>query len=189
MIKRIILTLFVFICFVTCLFAFDERDQELLFTVTIPEDYGVFKPIDALSLDKFVFEIDDPDILLTSDNLDIGTMFDNTGSFDFTLLYYGNQEMQYDARIVVNTGMGWYMEKNNEFYSIPISVTYSEPSDIGEGITVDKYEVNDGVGVHIPATGPRRGDSVLTVSLEWEDDFDAPAGEYQASIGIAVEAI
>lgn len=164
--------------------------QELVFTAKIAENYGVNKPIQAVSLDNFVFEIYGQDILLTEEEIDLGTILDEEGSFGFKLLYYGNLANSYDVRVVTNTGSGWFMkDRDGNVHAIPITVEYSEAEDIGEDIIVDSHAVNNGIGVHIPATGPRQGDPVLNVSFDWELGDDVMPGEYQAVIGLSLEAI
>lgn len=174
--------------FLLCLFAvsvFADEPVYLRFTTVIPEDYGVHKPTDAWSIDKFVFEKFDG-ALITSENVRLEELSDSLEMFELTMLYYGNLGYPYNIRIGIDTGHGWYMNQNGNTYLIPIDISYSEPDEMAEGITVDKSTMNDAVIIQIEPSGPRRGDAVLDIGFTWEIGRDVLPGEYSADIKFSI---
>ena len=178
----------VLLCILLVLFSlsiFAEEPVYMRFTTVIPEDYGVHKPSEAWSIDKFVFEKFDG-TLITSENVRLEELSDSLEMFELTMLYYGNLGYQYNIRVGIDTGRGWYMNQNGITYLIPIDVYYSEPDEITEGIIVDESAMNDEVVIQIEPTGPRRGDAVLDIGFTWEIGRDVLPGEYSADIKFSI---
>lgn len=159
--------------------------EHLQFTAVIPEDYGVHKPADAWSIDKFVFEKYDGS-LITSENVSLDELSDSLEEFELTMLYYGNLGYPYNIRVGIDPGNGWYKSQNGNTYLIPIDIAYSEPDDIEEGISIDEVAVNDSIGVQIAPSGPRRGDAVLDIRFTWEIGRDVIPGEYSADVKFSI---
>lgn len=159
--------------------------EHLQFTAVIPEDYGVHKPADAWSIDKFVFEKYDGS-LITSENVSLDELSDSLEEFKLTMLYYGNLGYPYNIRVGIDPGNGWYKRQNGNTYLIPIDISYSEPDDIEDGISVDEVAVNDSIGIQIAPVGPRHGDAVLDIRFAWEIGRDVIPGEYSADVRFSI---
>ena len=178
----------VLLCFLLVLFslsAFSADPEHLQFTAVIPEDYGVHKPSDAWSIDKFVFEKYDG-TLITSENVRLEELSESLEEFELTMLYYGNLGYQYNIRVGIDPGNGWYMNQDGNKYLIPIDISYSEPDEITEGISVDEAAMNDSIGIQIEPVGPRRGEAVLDIGFAWEIGRDVLPGEYSADVKFSI---
>ena len=168
-----------------------EEDEALVFTVAVPEDYGVSVPEDAVMIDKMAVSVgrtNGTDELLTETSFHLGSVSEaqNT-SMDFTMLYYGNLAEPYDVYLEVDPGIGWYMYRDGELYSFPIDVSFLEPDATGTGIESEIQEDIEGrVPIYIEATGPQSGLPVVKVHMAWEGYRNLIPGMYQADIDLRV---
>ena len=189
--KLLVLLLIISIPSSALLFA-NTDEEPLIFTVTIPLDYGVTVPEDAIMLDKFAVSVvtaQGVQSLVREDTFYVGTISEaQPGSMDFVLLYYGNLPYSYDADITVDAGIGWYMYKDDEIFTIPIAVGYYIPDNLDPSVSVG-VEHEGSIPIHIKPDGPKNGMPILGIELSWEGIRDIVPGDYQADIDIRVDVL
>ena len=185
---KILIVIFIFV-FLFPGTALDNKDEKLTFAARVPEDYGVYKPSEALSIDKFVLELMRGNTLITDENVFLGSISEFRNGVGFSMLYYGNLGYDYDVKISVDATSGFVMHKDDEIYTIPVEVSYQEPKELHEGITVSSDPINNSMGVHVAPVGPLHGERVLDVFLEWDGSRDLVPGIYQADVDITIEAV
>lgn len=188
--KHLVLLLLVFV-FCDSGFAV-PMEEPLAFTATIPVDYGVSVPDDVIMLDRFAVGVEMEHVVQTlvkEDTFYIGTINEaEPGSINFVLLYYGNLPDSYDISIAADPGMGWYMYRGDEIFTIPIGFDYYVPDNLDPSVVVgEKQETN--ITVHILPDGPKNGIPVLGFTLSWEGERNIVPGEYQADIDIRVDVL
>lgn len=187
MIRKIVV-IFVFLLSMISLYA----EEELTFTATVPEDYGVVMPEGVLMFDKFAINIEvsnEHEFLLMQDMLYLGDIVEaEVNSLDFTMLYYGNLAQPYDVRIEIDPGYGWYLWQDAEEYRIPISVGYSRPSNLSSDVYLTGVE-NDSAHVAVMPSGPKAALPVLNVNMTWEGDRNLIPGVYQADLKVKVDVL
>lgn len=125
--KKIFSFLAVFILVLVSSYAGNSKASNTLHVVaSVPENYGVAFPDDALRFGDFVFEIKfdlkldleaefevgntEGKALIRTDEISIGEMQPGLGNFNFTLVYYGNQSKPYRTDILVEPNLVWVFE-------------------------------------------------------------------------------
>lgn len=167
-------------------------EEPLAFTATIPVDYGVSVPDDVIMLDRFAVGVEmehGVQTLVKEDTFYIGTINEaEPGSINFVLLYYGNLPDSYDISIAADPGMGWYMYRGDEIFTIPIGSDYYVPENLDPSVVIGEKQEKT-IPVHILPDGPKNGIPVLGVTLSWEGERNIIPGEYQADIDIRVDVL
>lgn len=181
--KKLFLLLFLLLL-LTTLAATDMNTQELILETTVPENYGIHVPDDALKLDQFLFEFNTKEgisELLTDSRFSVGS-FDELDMQSFTLIYYGNLSNSYSVLVRVDsTGF----EKNGQAPStIPVNISFSEPEDKPEDITIVDDEEYGTCSIVIPPSGPRRGVEVVNLNIGWDSQRDILPGRYEMTLNI-----
>ena len=189
--KYLILFLSLFIMF--CLSGFAvSMEEPLAFTATIPVDYGVSVPDDVIMLDRFAVGVEmeqGVQTLVKADTFYIGMInAAEPDSINFVLLYYGNLPDSYDISIAADPGVGWYMYRDAEIFTIPIGSDYYVPENLDPSVVIGEKQEKT-IPVHILPDGPKNGIPVLGVTLSWEGERNIIPGEYQADIDIRVDVL
>lgn len=187
MIRKLILSLSILIV------AFSiYADEELTFTATVPDDYGVVVPDGVLMFDRFAINIKgigEHDFLLSQDLLYLGDILEaEENEMNFSMLYYGNLGRPYDVKIEIDPGHGWYFWQGETQYRIPISISYSSPIDLDEDIYLWDVE-EDAVRVSILPSGPKTASPVVDVKMAWEGTRDLVPGVYQTDLKVKVDVV
>lgn len=189
--RRFISFLLVF-AILSCALSAVSIEEPLVFTATIPNDYGVAVPEGVILLDRFAISaktIEGVEALIREDTFHVGTINEaEPGSMDFVLMYYGNLPVSYDVDIAVDPGIGWYMYRDGDLHSMTIDVDYFVPENPDPSVAVGE-ENQGGIPVHIAPDGPKNGMPILGIDLSWEGERDIVPGEYQADIDIRVDVI
>ena len=98
--RRFISFLLVF-AILSCVLSAVSIEEPLVFTATIPNDYGVSVPEGVILLDRFAISaktIEGVEALIREDTFHVGTINEaEPGSMDFVLMYYGNLPVSYDV--------------------------------------------------------------------------------------------
>ena len=178
--KKVGLIFILLIFSVFILQAVEYRTIEM--EANIPEDFGMIFP-DAIWLDRFAFEITskggDRELLRVLP-LSMGSIEEESGSFEFTLLYYGNQSVPYNVIIslgnTVLSGSVSNIPLYGEIRRSPETSFDIEVNDVGPGRAL----------IHIPPAGARNGVPVADVILSWKGLRDADPGRYSAELEIGL---
>lgn len=191
MMKKYLVLLLAMLIFCTSVFALPLEDS-LVFTATIPLDYGVNVPDDAVMFDRFAIGLEtdsDTHVIVRENTFHVGEIIETLpDSLSFIMMYYGNLPFPYDVSIRIDPGTGWYMYQDDELISFPVSVSYDAPQNPDPSITIGE-EREGSVPVHIEPAGAKNGMPVLEVTLGWEGLRDGIPGEYRADIGVRVDVI
>ena len=184
MMRKAVLAILYLLFIATCfLSAVESKTIEL--EADIPEDFGMIFP-DVIWLDRFAFEIsfDSGDKQLVRIlPLSIGAITEESDSFSFSLLYYGNQGEPYNVLL----SLGQTTLSDGET-SIPLSGEIRKSDDAPSDIEV----TDDGFGlasVFIPPAGTRSGVPVVDVILSWNGVRDAIPGRYIADLEIGLTVL
>ena len=184
MVRRIVFLLLLSIS-IAALNSADMTKQELILETVVPENYGIHVPDEALSLDQFLFEFSTDNgtsELLTDSRFSIGS-FEDMNMQSFTLIYYGNLSSEYNVVIRADSLNG-FINQDSDGYSIPVSVSYSEPEDKPEDIRITDDEEYGVCSVIIPPAGPRRGVDVVNLEISWDEQRDLRPGTYEMALNI-----
>ena len=180
---RKLISLMFLIVLVAGLCAADISTQELILETIVPENYGIHIPDDALKLDQFLFEFDAGDgisELLTDSRFSVGS-FEDLDMQSFTLIYYGNQSGSYSVPVRVDsTGF----ENGQASSTIPVNISFSEPEEKPEDITIVDDEEYGSCSIFIPPSGPRRGVEVVNLNIGWDSQRDILPGRYEMTLNI-----
>ena len=186
MLKRIIVIVLLLISVFPLAFS-DYESESLILETVVPENYGIHTPDDAVELGQFLFQFEtEPGTseLLTDSRIVIDNI-EQKYFEELTLLYYGNLSEEYNVEISIDTGSG-FISSNHDNGVIPVSVSFSEADDKGEGITIIKDEEYSKANIIVPPTGPRRGEETLTITLSWQDVRDVIPGRYEMELYIGL---
>lgn len=184
MMKKSVLSILYLLFIATCfLSAVESKTIEL--EADIPEDFGMIFP-DVIWLDRFAFEVSfdsgDKDFVRILP-LSIGSITEESGSFMFSLLYYGNQGEPYNVQL----SLGQTILSDGET-TIPLYGEIRKSDDAPSDIEVN----DDGLGsaaVFIPPAGTRSGVPVVDVILSWNGIRDANPGRYTADLEIGLTVL
>ena len=160
--------------------------QELILETSVPENYGIHVPDEALKLDQFVFEFETDNgagELLTDSRFSIGS-FDELEMQSFTLLYYGNLSTEYSVEIRSDSGDGFVYQERNADFNVPVNISFSEPDEKPEDIEITEDEEYAVARVTIPPRGPRRGVEVVSLDISWNEQRDLYPGRYELVLNI-----
>ena len=200
--KRISSFLLVFILVLASSYADNHNASNTLHVVaSVPENYGVAFPDNALRFGNFVFEIRfdlklDPEFeignresrtLIRTDELSIGEMQPGLGNFNFTLVYYGNQSQPYRTDIFVEPNLVWIFEDDDSI-TVPIEVELVQNEDCESDIICQSYR--DGQAyIEIPPAGPREDVPVLDVNVKWDGGKDLRPGNYSTELKLYLRVV
>ena len=181
--KRLFLILTLFMIFSGLMYAEDDF-RTVTFSTTIPDDYGVVFPSDALRLDRFFFEMPDGD-LVAIEGISSPIIASDTSSLLLDILYYGNLPKDYNVVLEANT-TGWVYSVDGTT-TIPVSI--SIPDYIGEkGISAEEDQNGNSL-ISVPAVGARRGDKVGTLVIRWEYPQELLPGYYSMDIDLNLRSV
>ena len=182
---RRILALLFFIFMISSLSADIATSKELTVTAVIPEDSGVEFPENVIHMDRMYFSFDGTkEALLSTNQLDAGTLNIGMNEYRISLLYYGNQTKDYAFSLEVDTGEGWRDGNGN---SIPIAARVVDAS-VSDDISVTESDTGS-ANVLIPPNGPRRGENAADIVLEWSGSPNSEPGTYTVDLDIYMYAI
>lgn len=168
------------------LHATDINSQELILETIVPENYGIYVPDEAISLDQFLFEFSTEagtSELLTDSHFSIGS-FEDVSMQSFTLLYYGNLSSDYNVIVKAGTRNGFVNNNAGDAISIPVDINYSEPENKPEDIKIIDDEEYGICSILIPPAGPRRGVEVVDLNISWGSQRDVIPGNYELALNI-----
>lgn len=175
---------FMFVIFISILGIASFASNVLQMSIDIPAHYGVELPKDALVLDRFVFQYNagEGTALMPKENVDFGVITDYPDGITFTILYYGNLNVPYTAKIHADANQGFYAhDQEGNVITIPLELEWVRSDN-----ALDSYSVetdNDGnVSVVLPPSGPAYGEAVADIHLSWGDKKDLVPGIYNADI-------
>lgn len=182
--KSILFFLSVLILSVSTLMA---ESQNLEFSLSIEEDYGIQIPDDVIRLDRFVFEYTDEagaSHLMSSSAFDAGSLQLDQNSAVITLRYYGNLSSDYEVSISGDVAEGWHIGDK----ILPITIEFLESDDKPEDITVREIRYGE-VGIKVPATGSRESVPVVDLVLTWGGEEGLMPGEYETSMRLELSSL
>ena len=183
--KTIIMLMIINIFIISLLPAAVGKEDKLMVSAVVPEDYGVEFPLNALHIDRMYFSLtDNEDSLIPSDQLSAGTMHIGMNEFRITLLYYGNQSEDYSFILETDAGDGWRDSYGN---IIPISVCVVDNSE-ADDIKVTEMDMGS-AEVTVPANGPRRGEAAADIVFEWSGEPDPEPGIYTVDVNLCMYAV
>ena len=181
--KRILLLLILSLFYQ--LFAIEASESRIIVSAEIPEDSGIVFPENVVHLDRLYFSFGhDTTSLLSTYQLEAGVMEPGLNEFRFSLLYYGNQSEDYRIKLETDAGEGWV---NGNGKTIPI-VSRVEDSTDTDDISVNESNIGS-AAVTVPARGPRSGEAVADIVLEWSGNADPEPGTYTVDLDIRMYAI
>ena len=202
--KKIFSFLFVFIMVLGFSYAENNKASNTLHVVaSVPENYGVAFPDDALRFGDFVFEVKfdlkldleaefevgntEGKALIRTDEISIGEMQPGLGNFNFTLVYYGNQSKPYRTDILVEPNLVWVFEGDDSVI-VPIEVELVQNENCESDIICVSYR--DGQAyIEIPPAGPREDVPVLDVKVKWDGGKDLIPGNYSTDLLLYMRVI
>ena len=162
-------------------------EEKLEVTTSVPEDFGIVFPSDALHIDRlyFAFKSSDGYSYLT-ENMPLIINSMEANSLHLVMLYYGNQAETYNVRMEFDVGQGWV---SNEIAGSVVPITIDlDKSDGPQDVMVENVDYGV-VNLSVPPAGPRRGESVLDVDLGWDGYYDLEPGMYETDLNIRMTTI
>lgn len=142
------------------------ESEQLEIRATVREDHGVIFPPDAFHLDRFFFETGGE--LIHKDGVQIDFTQEQ---MEIILIYYGNESEDADVVLAFPEAMWW--QRSGE----PLMAVHSRIEDYRVDDDIDV--TSDGyssIRIHIPSTGPRRGERVARILLSWVQDLELQPG-------------
>ena len=181
--KRSILVLIFILISIASLSASNES---LNIGFSIPDDYGVVYPAEALRLDRLIFEVGvaaESAQIVEDSNVDLGILSEeNRNGVTFTLKYYGNLSYPYSARLYVKSPIVWEGPGGEE---VPIDVSLDE-ANTNPSITAVKSE--DYLDIKVMPSGLMLGESVAEINLGWDFGNNPIPGDYSTTLFVMLFA-
>lgn len=183
--KRFIFVLFVFLSVFNLSAATD--DKALNINVTVPEDWGVNMPDDAVNLDHLVLELNletESASLIENGDLYLGSLENLSKETTINFLYYGNLSSDYNVRIKKESVKKFSSE--NSPYEMDFTTSFESADLYDDNVEVSILN-SDEVILRIMPSGPVNGKQVLKMILDIEDAPFLYPGEYSATILLEME--
>lgn len=174
------------------LWAADEVKSLEVATV-VPVDYGVLFPADGLHVDRLYLALEknggDRTFLTTDDTfLDTGLITSHPNGLVFEFLFYGNLDSDYTVEVSADGGRGFVLQGRDIEYNIPLDISFSEPDELPEGVTLDIRDDVTAV-MNVRTLGAESALEVLNLNLSWVDSPDSIAGEYMADLSVKLTTL
>ena len=181
--KRVVLIFTIFLVLNLCLYSANES---LNIGFSIPDDYGVIFPEEALRLDRFVFEIETPfntHQLVQDNNIDLGYLSQwNEKGLLILLRYYGNLSYEYSVRLSVGRPVVWNgPEGGNVPVDVDIKSATTDPA-------VWVAESDEFVDISVVPSGLMLGVPVAEISLDWDFGSNPIPGDYSTTLFVVLSA-
>lgn len=186
--KKIVFALLLTFIFTCSLFS-DDKDALLTVNVSVPENWGVNKPEEAVSIDHLVLEMNlssESARLVNNTAFSLGSLDTLSDDLSIDFLYYGNLENDYVVRIKKEGITDFVSDKSP--YSISFDTSFA-PADFSDDNVSVSVVNNDEVLLKIAPEGPVNGKKVLKMNLDLEDAALLVPGTYSAQILLELESV
>lgn len=187
--KRIIFSILLLFVIVFSIFA---EGKTLQISTTVPEDFGVVFPEEALRLDRLVLAMEassgDRSFLKEDGNIDAGSIEEHPDGITLKFFYYGNLSYPYSVIVKADSGSGFLHDVNDETETIPMNTSFIEPAVVPVGVSLDIYDSNT-VGLTVSQKGAVSAMEVLNLRIAWDNTPDFLPGEYIADLSLTLSVV
>ena len=165
-----------------------EDTKALTVSTVVPVDYGVVFPEDGLRLDRLYLAMEvaggETNYLTTDDTtIDTGLITEHPDGMVFHFLFYGNLATTYQVMITADAGGGLVLQGGEEFFTIPVEVSFQEPEAEHENVLLEILD-DATVMLQVDTQGAVSALDVLELNVKWENSPDFIAGDYIADLSL-----